>query len=213
MDNLSFTQPITSIRKKILYAIVFDVSGSMKAPLKLRSRAQDADQEFGELEPKRVQIVFNTIRHLAEDGIDAAKDQDPYAAVLCFGLRDVSTCDLLALIEEIVGPGTASALSLPQVTALLSARRCDSSYAREVPSAPGLYKVFGWKPLVELLADFGAPYCDEYVKKYLTEEAAGMYFMVFADPERAGDLRQVVSELPNECKQPTSIQPVSLDQP
>jgi hypothetical protein len=211
MDNLSFTQSITPIpgRKKILYTIVFDVSGSMEAPLKLRSRAQDADQEFDELEPKRVQTVFNVICRLAEDGIDTAKDHELYAAVLCFGLRDVSTCDLLALIEELVGPGTASALSLPQVTALLSAHRCDSSYAREVtvPSAPGrLYKVFGWVPLVKLLADFGAPYSGNYVRKYLTEEAAGMYFTVFSAPERAIDLRQLVSRLPVECKQFTFSQ-------
>lgn len=69
-------------------------------PLKLRVNAQDANKGSSELDPKRVQTVFDVIYRLAEDGIAAGTDQDMYAAVLCFGLLHISTCDLLALLEE-----------------------------------------------------------------------------------------------------------------
>ncbi|KAF8850887.1 hypothetical protein BDZ45DRAFT_768273 [Acephala macrosclerotiorum] len=49
---------------------------------------------------KTVGTVFDVICRLAEDGVTAADDQDMYAAILCFGLRHVNTCDLLALLEE-----------------------------------------------------------------------------------------------------------------
>jgi hypothetical protein len=67
---------MSSNLKKTLHTIVFDVSGSMQAPLKLRSNAQDANKGSGDLEPKRVQTVFDVICRLSEDGIAAAKNQD-----------------------------------------------------------------------------------------------------------------------------------------
>lgn len=214
MTMASATQPASPIpKRKTLQVIVFDVSGSMQAPLKLRSNSRDVNRGSGDLNPKRVQTVFDVICRLAEDGIGAAKDQDMYAAVLCFGLRNVSTCDLLAFLEErtkvldlLDGAEDQSTMELnyDQAKALLTASGVCSaeSVIKKVPSPRGqqLYTVVGHEPLVKLLARADAPYCEKYVKENLTAERAGKYFISFATPERAQDLRVLVRSLPNACK-------------
>ncbi|CAM6005987.1 unnamed protein product [Sphagnum balticum] len=202
---------MSSNLQKTLHTIVFDVSGSMQAPLKLRSNAQDANKGSEDLEPKRVQTVFDVICRLSEDSIVAAKDQDMYAAVLCFGLRHVSTCDLLALLEErtkvlemldVVETQSISELPYNQAAALLSRHGLSSSYLTSTRSSNSgqLYKVVGRQPLVKLLASAGAPYCDKYIEDHTTPELAGKYFMAFAGPDRQRDLRLIVERLPDACK-------------
>ena len=215
----STTQSVSPTqKKKTLHTVVFDVSGSMRAPLKLRSNSRDANKSSGGLEPKRVQTVFDVICRLAEDAIGAAKEQDMYVAVLCFGLRPVRTCDLLAFLEERTktlelldgaeGHETAG-LSYQQAAELLAVNGIYSSEAQGVlrvasdgssSSGPQLYTVIGRRPLVRLLARAGAPYCEEYVQKRMTPKSAGKYFMSFAVPGRAKDLDAVVASLPNACK-------------
>lgn len=68
-----------------------------------------------------------------------------------------------------------------------------------------LYRVVDRKPLVKLLPKAGAPYCDEYVREYLTSEEAGRYCVAFAVPERATDLAAMVEKLPSACKRSFSI--------
>lgn len=206
---------------KTVHVVVFDVSGSMRDPLKLRSNSRDANKGSGGLHPKRVQTVFDVICRLAEDGIAAAKDQDMYAAVLCFGLRDVSTCDLLALLEErtktpkllnVAEVQSTSELPYDDAAALLKAHGIDSAEAQtfleKVPNPSGrssssdqpLYTVVGHMPVVRLLARAGAPYCEEFVENHMTPKSAGEYFMAFAIPDRAKDLDALVDSLPDACK-------------
>jgi hypothetical protein len=214
MTMASATQPVSPIpKKKTVHVVVFDVSGSMQAPLKLRSNSRGANKGSGDLDPKRVQTVFDVICRLAEDGIGAAKDQDMYVAVLCFGLDSVRTCDLLVFLEErtkvldLLG-GTedqsTTELKYDHAKALLTASGIyyAERFINEVPSPRGqqLYTVVGHEPLVKLLARSGAPYCEKYVQENLTAERAGKYFMSFAIPERAQDLHALVRSLPNACK-------------
>jgi hypothetical protein len=141
-----------------------------------------------------------------------------YAAVLCFGLRDVTTCDLLAFLEhrtktqELLDraeeEGTAG-MQYQEATGLLAANGIYSAEAqpflRTVPSnGQQLYTVYGHRPLVRLLSKAGAPYCEKYVEKRMTPESAGKYFMSFAVPGRAKDLEAVVASLPDACKYKTS---------
>lgn len=206
-------------KNKTLHVVVFDVSGSMKAPLKLRWNSRDANKNSRELGHKRVQTVFDIICRLAEDGISEAKDQDGYAAVLCFGLRHVTTCDLLAFLEDrtktlelLESAGSQATTELPhqQIVELLTDNgihsACVSDFLRKLPSdhlsskGQQLYTVVGREPLVQLLARKGAPYCEKYVEKHMTPEAAGKYFMLFAVPQRDKDLNKIVVSLPNACK-------------
>ena len=166
-----------------------------------------------------MQTVCDVICRLAEDGIAAAKDQDMYAAVLCFGLRDVSTCDLLALLEErtkipkllnVAEVQSTSGLPYDDAAALLKAHGIDSAEAQtfleKVPNPSGcssssgqqLYTVVGHEPVVRLLASAGAPYCEESIKNHMTPESAGKYFMAFGD--RTEDLDELVGSLPDACK-------------
>ena len=68
--------------EKTLHAIVFDVSGSMEAPLKLRSNARDANKGSEDLERKRVQTVFDVICRLSEDRIAEAKQKEMQVDIL-----------------------------------------------------------------------------------------------------------------------------------
>ncbi len=76
MSMASLTPQISPTQKKTLYVVAFDVSASMRAPLKFRSYSRNAKEGSGKLEPKRVQTVFDVICRLAEDSIDAAKERD-----------------------------------------------------------------------------------------------------------------------------------------
>lgn len=199
-----------------VHVVVFDVSGSMASPLNLRANARNADGTSGDLNSKRAQTVFDVICRLAEDGIAEAKGHDMYAAVLCFGLREVNTCDLLALLEEqakllelVDDKALESTSEIPynEAVALLRSHGIYQSheYLQKVnyPTRAGseqLYTVVGRKPLVELLSRSGAPYCEKYVEENITPQAAGKYFTAFAVPSRRGDLAAIVSRLPQACR-------------
>lgn len=202
--------PVGSPQKKTVQVVVFDVSGSMQTPLELRLNARDTNKGSGKLDPKRAQTVFDVICRLAEDGIAAAKDQDMEVAVLCFGLRDVSTCDLLALLDErtkILELLNFPGLSYDRAAELLVAHGINPTEVqilpKEVPNPSGkqLCTVVGYEPLVKLLASAHAPYCEKYIKKHMTPKWAGKYFMAFASLDCAEYLNKLVTSLPDECKQ------------
>ena len=220
------TQFVSPTRKKTVHVVLFDVSASMESPLKLRVNAQDAKKGSSELDPKRMQTLFDVICRLAEDGIAAGTDQDMYAAVLCFGLLHVSTCDLLALLEErtkvlelldLAEVQSTSQLPYHRAIKLLAAHGITSveaeTYLKKVPSSVGrpslngeqLYAVVELKPLVQLLASAGALYCEKYVESHLTPAAAGKYFMAFAVPDGVKNLKKLVDRLPDGCKDWFSI--------
>lgn len=56
-----------------------------------------------------------------------------------------------------------------------------------------------------MLASAGAPYCKKYVESHLTPAAAGKYFMAFAVPDGAKNLKKLVDLLPDGCKDWFSI--------
>ncbi|EPS35594.1 hypothetical protein H072_10974 [Dactylellina haptotyla CBS 200.50] len=190
--------------------VVFDVSGSMKSPLKLRSNAQDATQRSDELDPKRVETVFDVVCRLAEDSIESTKNHDAHAAVLCFGLKDVQTCDLLALLEdrakylEIVELADHStALPLEVATQRLAVHGLGNKYLRKAggsESSELLYTVNCHEPLVMLLRSAGAPYCGAYVTEHISSDDAGRYFLALSDPSRKDLLEKLVDWLPMKCK-------------
>ena len=220
---MSMTSPVQPTNealaptKKWLRTILFDVSGSMQKPLNLRETSQDAAESSETLVPKRVQTVFDVICNLAEDGINERKDQEIYAAVLCFGLRDVRTCDLLAFLEE----RTKLQELLDGVDGDVAwdyerAKRILTEYDLSTPddflvkidqdeistTSENLFKVVGRDPLVNLLSKNGAPYCRKYIYKHerMMPESAGRYFMKFSTPERAKDVEKFVAALPSRCK-------------
>lgn len=204
------------MKNKTLHVVAFDVSYSMQMPLRLRSHAQDAAKNSDNYESKRVQTVFDVICRLAEDSILTAEDQDMYAAFLCFGLRNVNTCDLLALLEARTKGFNQLELPYQRVQGLLQAHGITSSQAgayikkvsRSNALSPGneqLYTVAGYTPLVNLLRHAGAPYCGGYVERHSTPESAGKYFMAFATPDRAKDVAALVSQLPDACKDDVSF--------
>lgn len=176
--------------------------------------------------------MFDVICRLAEDGIAAGTDQDRYAAVLCFGLLHVTTCDLLALLEErtkvlelldLAEAQSTSQLPYHRAIRLLAAHGISSAeaqrYLKKVPSSFGrsslsgkqLYAVVGRKPLVQLLASAGARYCKKYVENHLTRAAAGKYFMAFAVPDGAKNLKKLVDRLPDACKDRFSFSRVASE--
>ncbi|KFA75727.1 hypothetical protein S40288_04973 [Stachybotrys chartarum IBT 40288] len=203
------------IREKTVHIIVFDVSGSMRGPLNLRSNAQRAATEFNELDPKRVQTLFDILCRLVEDETTAG-NFDRYTAVVCFGLRDVSTCNLFTFLEkridfiqrhDISEGQLTSGLPQDQVLGLLESHGITSAEAQDLLRANGSpsngkerYIIVGYEPLIKLLASAGAHYCEAYVKGYLNPEEAGRYYLAFAVPERAQELAKVVAELPEVCK-------------
>jgi hypothetical protein len=57
----------------------------------------------------------------------------------------------------------------------------------------------------------GAPYCEKYVNRHTTPKSAGKYFMAFATPNRANDLRILVDRLPNACKNRWDVAGFAMD--
>ncbi|KFA53226.1 hypothetical protein S40293_09761 [Stachybotrys chartarum IBT 40293] len=213
------------VREKTVHVIVFDVSGSMRGPLNLRSNAQRAATEFNELDPKRVQTLFDILCRLVEDETTAG-NFDRYTAVVCFGLRDVSTCNLLTFLEkridfiqrhDIAEDQLTSGLPRDQVLGLLESHGITSAEAQDLLRAHGSpsngkerYIVVGYEPLIKLLASAGAQYCETYVKSYLKPEEAGRYYLAFAMPEHAQELAKVVAELPEVCRSNNRTNAIAL---
>lgn len=77
---------------KTLTGILVDVSGSMENSLQLNVIA--TDQRI-----TRVESIFNTIMNIAKREVDSHETEEIFT--LAFGLRDVTTCDLLSLLEYV----------------------------------------------------------------------------------------------------------------
>ncbi|KAF3308896.1 hypothetical protein TWF173_000631 [Orbilia oligospora] len=201
-------------KTKVIHFVALDVSGSMKGPLKLRSNAQDANKKSKDLDPTRVQTVFDVVSRLAEESVTSRNKYDVYAAVLCFGLSDVRTCDLLALLEDrasylelaaLTAESSSTELPRHEVEKRLRDHGIDSPseyITSSGRSARGedLYKVVGRHPLVKLLSGAGAPSCGEYIRKHITREDAGRYFLAFSATCNRNLLNKLVDWLPDECK-------------
>lgn len=76
----------------MLAGILVDVSGSMKSSLQLHANL--SDQQI-----TRAQSIFTIIMNIVDREVSFSDDHDVF--VLAFGLEDVSTCDLLALLQYI----------------------------------------------------------------------------------------------------------------
>ncbi|CAF0865067.1 unnamed protein product [Adineta steineri] len=76
----------------MLAGILVDVSGSMKDSLQLHVQPTDQDVT-------RAQSIFTTIMNIVGREVDFPRNHDVF--VLAFGLQNVDTCDLLALLDYI----------------------------------------------------------------------------------------------------------------
>ncbi|CAF0803933.1 unnamed protein product [Didymodactylos carnosus] len=85
-----------------------------------------------------------------------------------FGLNNVPTCDLLALLDY--------------------ARKFDVTQPNSC----------GHGNLIELLKGHGAPYCDQYVRKYLKASKAQFFAKFFS--ENLDELSEIIRRLPKVCK-------------
>ncbi|CAF2091832.1 unnamed protein product [Rotaria magnacalcarata] len=76
----------------MLAGILVDVSGSMKNSLQLHVQPTDQDVT-------RAQSIFTTIMNIVDREVDFRHNHEVF--VLAFGLQDIATCDLLALLDYI----------------------------------------------------------------------------------------------------------------
>ncbi|CAF3983592.1 unnamed protein product [Rotaria magnacalcarata] len=76
----------------MLAGILVDVSGSMKNSLQLHVQPTDQDVT-------RAQSIFTTIMNIVDREVDYRHNHEVF--VLAFGLQDIATCDLLALLDYI----------------------------------------------------------------------------------------------------------------
>lgn len=74
----------------MLAGVLVDVSGSMRNSLQLH--VQPSDQDI-----TRAQSIFHTIMNIVDREVNLQDDHNVF--VLAFGLQDVTTCDLLALLD------------------------------------------------------------------------------------------------------------------
>ncbi|CAF0972664.1 unnamed protein product [Adineta steineri] len=143
----------------MLAGILVDVSGSMKNSLQLHVQPTNQDVT-------RAQSIFTTIMNIVGGEVSSQKDHDVF--VLAFGLQDIATCDLLALLDYI------------QTIDLKSDGK-------------------GHENLIRLLASNGAPYADQYVRKYVSERQAQFLFKFYSQNENRDLLADVVQKLPSVC--------------
>ena len=126
----------------MLVGILVDVSGSMKNILQLNATPTDQNMT-------RIESVFNTIMNIADrEGIS---EDHGNIFVGAFGLLDVATCDLLALLE----------------------------YAPKLFVAQS--NNYGYDDLIRLLQVHGAPFCDKYIRKYLKASEARFFFKFLSE--------------------------------
>ncbi|CAF4126014.1 unnamed protein product, partial [Rotaria magnacalcarata] len=76
----------------MLTGILVDVSGSMKNSFQLHVQPTDQDVT-------RAQSIFTTIMNIVDREVDFRHNHEVF--VLAFGLQDIATCDLLALLDYI----------------------------------------------------------------------------------------------------------------
>ncbi|KAF3202593.1 hypothetical protein TWF192_002484 [Orbilia oligospora] len=73
-----------------------------------------------------------------------------------------------------------------------------------------LYTVVGHGPLVILLQTSGALFCGKYIRKHITREDAGRYFLAFSATCNRDLLNKLVDWLPIKCKWPDTYTPWSF---
>jgi hypothetical protein len=76
----------------MLAGVLVDVSGSMQNSLQLHVESTDQNVT-------RAQSIFSTLMNIVNREIGSRDDQEVF--VLAFGLHDVATCDLLALLDYV----------------------------------------------------------------------------------------------------------------
>jgi hypothetical protein len=153
----------------MLAGVLVDVSASMQNSLQLH--VESTDQNI-----TRAQSIFSTLMNIVNREIDSRDDQEIFVLAFGLNLRDVTTCDLLALLNYVQTLDIHTDVNT---------------------------NVNSHENLIGLLACNGAPYAGKYVREYLTKREAQFLFKFYS--ENNDDLRKVVEKLPITCKQASTI--------
>ena len=124
----------------MLAGVLVDVSGSMRNSLQLQ--VQWTDQNI-----TRAQSIFSTIMNIVDREVNFQDNHDVF--VLAFGLHDITTCDLLALLDYVqtldLQTGGNGHKNLIQLSASNGVQNADEYIRDHITEreAQGLFKFFG----------------------------------------------------------------------
>jgi hypothetical protein len=153
----------------MLAGVLVDVSASMQNSLQLHVESTDQNVT-------RAQSIFNTLMNIVNREIGSRDDQEVFVLAFGLNLRDITTCDLLALLDYVQTLDINTDVNT---------------------------NVNSHEHLIGLLACNGAPYAGQYVREYLTKREAQFLFKFYS--ENNDDLRNVVQKLPIKCKHASTI--------
>lgn len=174
----------------MITGILIDVSGSMENKL-TDDKANSAKKNVG-----RVEAAFNSIANIIKEDSDKDID-DETMFVLAFGLSDETYghCDLINLFDLLP---SASFKSCYKLLEEYEVKDIKSHIVVDDDNSSSKAYIVGYEPLIKMLKQNGAPYCDEYVTKHLPKKQAGDLFLCFS--ERKDLLIAMVDKLPYACK-------------